>query len=196
MSQADEELIIRMQEAIEGRLSGTRLAHSISVAETAGSLAELYGCDVDEARIAGLLHDWDKHLDDDELFERIDELGISVTDELRRMPILLHAHTGAVAVAREFPELSKRIIDAIARHTVAVKDMTDLDEILYVADKIEPFRKTRDAEAIRESVGEKSLHELYIDAYASTLLHLVDRRRFIFPGALDVWNSLVKEIRS
>ncbi|MBQ3302088.1 MAG: HDIG domain-containing protein, partial [Eggerthellaceae bacterium] len=62
MSQASKELIPWAEQAIRERLKGGRLAHSFSVAETAVSLASIYGEDQDDARLAGLLHDWDKQL--------------------------------------------------------------------------------------------------------------------------------------
>lgn len=44
-----------------------RYVHSLGVAETALHLAEVYGVDRFDAAAAGLIHDWDKVLSDDEL---------------------------------------------------------------------------------------------------------------------------------
>lgn len=44
------------------RVNPSRYVHSISVAKTARKLARAYGYDGHVARMAGLLHDWDKAL--------------------------------------------------------------------------------------------------------------------------------------
>ncbi|MBQ6586447.1 MAG: bis(5'-nucleosyl)-tetraphosphatase (symmetrical) YqeK [Coriobacteriales bacterium] len=195
MSQASKELIPWAEQAIRERLKGGRLAHSFSVAETAVSLASIYGEDQDDARLAGLLHDWDKQLGDAELLARVADLGLELPQEVLDMPILLHGPTAAAALRREFPQIPERVLSAIHLHTVASVEMSPLDMIIYVADKIEPKRSSRDAQFIRDEVGQVSLRELFIDAYGSSIIHLVKRHRYIYPGALDVWNPLVTEYR-
>ena len=54
------------EEALEMRLSFGALAHSQRVAAGGrGAWPDVYGVDVDDARLAGLLHDWDRDLPDD-----------------------------------------------------------------------------------------------------------------------------------
>ncbi|MDR2108911.1 MAG: HDIG domain-containing protein, partial [Coriobacteriales bacterium] len=73
------QLLKLVRERLEQRLSEYRLLHSISVAETAVAMARRYDVDVDQAQIAGLLHDWDKNLSDEELLERATKWGIQLT---------------------------------------------------------------------------------------------------------------------
>ena len=53
------------------RVNPSRYVHSISVAKTARKLARAYGYDGHIARMAGLLHDWDKALLPAQLQQRI-----------------------------------------------------------------------------------------------------------------------------
>ena len=186
----------RARRGLEQRLTEYRLIHSISVADTAAHIAQVYGADSEKARIAGLLHDWDKNFSDEELVSRACEFNITYSGFEEDMVALLHAETGAYAVAQEFPELSNDIILAIARHTAAVPDMSDLDMILYIADKIEPLRTRGNLSALRASVGKLSLEELFLKTYEVTMKNLVDRHRFIHPDSLDVWNAYVQRERS
>ena len=55
---------------LEQRVSKKRFTHVMGVVEEAEILARAYGVDVREARLAGLLHDWDKAYDDEEIRER------------------------------------------------------------------------------------------------------------------------------
>ncbi len=191
----NEEFLNRITEAVDARLSGKRLKHVHSVSDYAAKLAKLYGVNEFDARVAGLLHDWDKLLTDDELPARLDELGIERPEHIEYLYPVLHSFTGAVAVQREFPEISDEIASAIHNHTLGSVDMSDLDMVIFVADMIEPLRKSKgrpDIERLRKMVGKASLEELYFEGYASTIRSLADRRRFIHPMAFDIWNELVK----
>jgi predicted HD superfamily hydrolase involved in NAD metabolism len=178
-------------EAISGRIGEAGLRHSLGVAESAAELAEAYGVDRDEARLAGLLHDWAKDSSNDELLSAAIELGIPVTDVDLAVPYLLHAPVAAAEIRLALPEVSEDVTAAIAAHTYGVVPMQPLDMIVYVADTIEPGRVHEGVEALREAVGQVSLLELFTRAYANSLRHLVETRRRIHPGTIDMWNRLV-----
>jgi predicted HD superfamily hydrolase involved in NAD metabolism len=181
---------------LEQRLSEFRLLHSISVAETAVGLAKRYGADPELAHLAGLLHDWDKCLSDEELLRRAEQFGIEPRYRLEDMAALLHAQTGAVAVAQRYPQLPPEVISAISRHTSAAPDMSELDMIIYLADMIEPLRTQGSLAPLRRLAGNVELEDLFIKAYESTISHLVSRHKFLHPDTLDVWNAYVNRERS
>jgi predicted HD superfamily hydrolase involved in NAD metabolism len=158
-------------------------------------MAEQYGMDTEPARLAGLLHDWDKNLTDEQLFERVREFGIELEPRMEDMAVLLHALTGAVAVKREFPELDDGIIQAIARHTSAAPDMSDLDMVIYVADMIEPLRSQGNLAPLRALVGKVPLETLFLKSFERSMEHLIRRHRFIHPASLEVWNEYIARER-
>lgn len=195
-SREQKKLLKKVTKAVDKRLSGRRLKHVRSVADTAVKLARMYGVDEQDARIAGLLHDWDKLLTDAELPARLEELGIEPPENIDYLYPVLHSFTGAKAVQREFPELSDEIIRSIHNHTLGSKDMSDLDIVIFIADMIEPHRQTKGRPQIKELrklVGKVPLDELYFAGYAVTIQSLLDRRRFIDPMAVDIWNDLVQK---
>ena len=196
MSNKQRELYTRARKKLETRLTDYRFLHSVSVADTAVNMAKIYGVDVDEARIAGLLHDWDKNYSDEELVARAATYGITIKDYHEDMAALLHAQTGAAALAEEFPELSAAVIQAIARHTSAAPDMSDLDMIIYVADMIEPLRTRYRLHALRELIGKVTLEELFLKSYEMTMDYLVVRHRFIHPDSFEVWNAYIHRERN
>jgi predicted HD superfamily hydrolase involved in NAD metabolism len=192
----DKQFLKRVTKAVDARLSGKRLAHVHSVSDYAVELARIYSVNEYDARIAGLLHDWDKLLTDDELPARLDELGIERPDDIEYLYPVLHSFTGAAAVQREYPELSDDIASAIRNHTLGAVEMSDLDIIIFVADMVEPLRKTKgrpEIKNIRKMVGKVPLGELYFAGYCATMKSLVERRRFIHPMAFDIWNDLVEK---
>ncbi|WP_304426956.1 bis(5'-nucleosyl)-tetraphosphatase (symmetrical) YqeK [uncultured Adlercreutzia sp.] len=185
---SDEYFEARRAELAE-RVGPRRFSHSLGVSQTAEQLAEVYGADAGEARIAGLLHDWDKGYDDPGILQRVEELGMEVDLELLGMPRVLHGMTAAVALGRQFPELSPAVLQAIDRHTVGAPGMTDLDMIVYVADALEPGRKGKVVEKLRAKVGEVPLHELFLDTYAYWVQLIMDRRHPMYSKTVDIWNS-------
>ncbi len=179
--------------ALEGRLGQEGMRHSLGVAETAARLAETYGVDVEDARLAGLLHDWSKDASASELFAAAEAYGIAITEVDRAVPYLLHAPVAAAELRALLPELDDAVLAAVAAHTYGAETMSPLDLIVYVADTIEPGRVHAGVEALRDAVGTVSLDELFMLAYASSLRHLVDSRRRIHPSTVALWNRLVSD---
>ncbi|MCL2806691.1 MAG: bis(5'-nucleosyl)-tetraphosphatase (symmetrical) YqeK [Coriobacteriia bacterium] len=174
---------------LEGRLTQYRLLHSISTSDIAALMAGVYGANPEYALVAGLLHDWDKNYSDEELVARSQHYGIALPDDPRQLVSLLHAQTGARAVAEEYPGLPQTIITAIERHTSAATDMSDLDMIIYIADMIEPLRSAPKLMHLRSLAGNIPLEELFIKCYRETLEHLIRRQRYIHPCSVEVWNA-------
>ena len=61
------------------RVDPSRYVRGISVAKTARKLARAYGYDGHIARMAGLLHDWDKALPPAQLQQRIADFDLKVS---------------------------------------------------------------------------------------------------------------------
>lgn len=190
----DKKQFKRYEKAVDERLSGRRLQHVHSVSEFAGTMARAYGVNEYDARVAGLLHDWDKLLKDDEFPARMAELGVEPPANVELMWPVIHSFTGAKAVEREFPELEPQIISAIWKHTLGDIEMSPLDMVIFIADMIEPKRKAYNrpyAKELRAQVGVMPLEEMYFEAYKETMISLATRKRFIHPMAFSIWNALV-----
>ncbi len=191
---ANKKLYKRCYKAVNERLSGRRLAHVISVSDCAGKLAKIYGVNRFDARLAGLLHDWDKLYTDDELLGRLKELDMKVPENYELLWPVLHAFTGAQAVKREFPEVPEQVISAIHHHTLGGLDMSELDMVIFIADLIEPLRDAKrrpGTKELRNLVGKVSLEQLYFACYTEVMHALIARKRFIHPSAFEIWNGLV-----
>jgi len=177
--------------AVAERLSGTSLAHSERVAATAGDLAARFGVDVEHARLAGLLHDWHRELPAAELVARSREAGIPVTGVDEAVPYLLHGPLARIDLPEAVPGVPDDVCEAIGAHTYGAVPMSPLAMVVYIADVIEPGRTQSGVERLRERVAEASLEELFVDAYAASLTHIVKRRRPMHPDTLRVWNAIV-----
>lgn len=177
--------------ALANRLGEYRLAHSQSVAKTAKSLAKIYGVDPNQAYLAGMLHDWDKDISEDELFEHARSHNIPIPENHSAAVSILHAQTGAAVLHDTYPQIEPAVLQAVSRHTLGALDMTDLDMVLYCSDLLEPLRSKKAIEDIRLDIGNVSLEELYTECYACSMRFLIEKRRYIHPDAITFWNRLV-----
>jgi predicted HD superfamily hydrolase involved in NAD metabolism len=186
-----EHLYERIEAQLAARLDDYGLRHCKSTAAMAKIMAGIYHVDPETAYLAGLLHDWDRCVPHDELVETARGIGIPITPEVLAAPPILHAHTGAAAVAAAFPEVPQEVITAIKHHTVGVPDMSDLDKLVYIADMIEPTRTNPHVDTLREMVGTIGLDALFMQAYQNTMMHLVRNKKVMHPATTKVWNALL-----
>lgn len=105
--------------------------HCTNVMNTAIDLASYYNVSTEKAMIAGLLHDCGKLLN-------------------QKIGNLEHAVLGSEIAAAKYEVTDTEVINAILFHTTGRENMTMLEKIIYIADKIEPNRKYNGVDSIRE----------------------------------------------
>lgn len=118
-----------------------RFEHTLSVAYTAANLAACHGADIEQALIAGMLHDCAKCLSDEKLLSICKEHQIQTSREERQKPSLLHAKVGSYLAAKKYHVEDPDILNAIHNHTTGRPGMSLLEKIVFVADYMEPGRK-------------------------------------------------------
>ena len=126
--------------SLQNRLSPKRFEHTLGVEYTCCALAMRYGADMNQARIAGLLHDCAKHYSGEKLLQKCKEYHLPVSEYEQAFPELLHAKVGAYLAREKYGIEDEEIIQAIDCHTTGKPDMTLLEKILYIADYMEPNR--------------------------------------------------------
>lgn len=163
-----KDLLKELKETLDAK----RYEHTIGVAYTASCLAMTYGLDPEQAYLAGLLHDCAKGLSDKERLSYCKKHNIDVTEVEKVNPSLLHAKVGAHMAATHYGVKDNAIIDAIRFHTTGRPEMSKLEEIVFVADYIEPGRN-HDPElpAIRQEAFSK-LERSIVHIYRNTLEYL------------------------
>src|SRR5699024_3644895 len=129
------------KQLIKQTLDEKRYEHSIRVANTAKKFAEIHKAPIDKVIIASLLHDYAKCQSKEELKENI---------SLYHLPhSLLHYHhelwhrpVAAKIMEDDYAVRDEAILNAIYYHTTACAEMGLIETIVFVADYIEPDRKS------------------------------------------------------
>ncbi|MCI8396777.1 MAG: HD domain-containing protein [Clostridia bacterium] len=184
--------IEEIKENLSKRLSEKRYTHSLGTMNAAKELASIYGENVEEAEIAGLIHDVAKELRKDEIEEYLERYNIK-PDEIEQIQIgLLHAKLGAVIARDEF-NLSREIQKAIEYHTTGNKNMDNFAKIIYLADKIEENRNYDNVEEFR-ILAKQSLDEAMLAFLDFTIQKTIKKGHLIHPDTVDLRNFLLNHL--
>ena len=181
---------------LKQRVKNKRYVHVMGVVDAAKKMASVYNVDESKAKLAALLHDWDKGFTDEAIRARARELDVPVDARVYDdMPQLLHGPTAAKALQRAYPQIPSDVLQAIERHTAGACGMSDLDMVVYTADAIEANRDFPGVESLRKLVGETPLEELFVKTFSHTFKYLLEQGKTIHPATVDIWNHYNAHMR-
>lgn len=142
MFEMNAEKFTEIQEKLCKKLDDKRYQHTLGVMYTSAALAMAHGADMERACLAGLLHDCAKGLSNKKKLKICKKHNIPVTPFEEENPFLLHAKLGAHFAKKKYGVEDPEILSAICCHTTGKPNMTPLEQIVYIADYIEPMRNT------------------------------------------------------
>ena len=183
----------KINKDLQERLSPELYAHSQNVAQIAKKMAEHYKADQEKAYFAGLVHDYAKETDPNEL------VRIAVEQELlssvleKRTPELLHAAVGAFLIQQQYEIMDPDIVQAISYHTLGGLDMSILAKIVYIADKIESTRSIQGFENL-EQVAYKNIDEAIRRCLDATIVNCISNNRMLHPRSIIVRNHFQEAV--
>ena len=116
---------------LKGYLKPSRLSHTYYVVKAGLQIKS--NCPADQVFVACALHDVAKYVAPTDYSKYNFDAG-------DMPPSVVHAFLGEKVAAQDFGITDRQILDAIKYHTTARPNMTELDMVVYVADKIEESR--------------------------------------------------------
>lgn len=170
-----------------------RFEHTLGVEYTAAALAMRYDCDVKSAQIAGLLHDCAKCLTDEKRLSICEKNDIPIQKLERRNPFLLHAKVGAYLAREKYGVKDADILNAIRSHTTGRQGMSLLEKIVFVADYIEPGRKSAPNLAEIRKLAFIDLDKAFLRILEDTLKYLKDCGGEVDPMTEETWRYYFRE---
>lgn len=180
-----KELIAKVKEQV----SEKRFKHILGVEQAALELARANNYELEKASVAALVHDYAKERSDSEFKALIVQTGLE-QDLLNWNNFIWHGVVGAEIIKKELKITDEEILNAVRRHTVGAKEMTMLDQIVYVADYIEPGRDFPGVDQARQLAAE-SLRAAVEFETKHTLLYLMNNNKTIYPAAILTYNAYV-----
>lgn len=170
----------KINKQLKQTLDKNRYEHTIGVMYTASCLAMRYSSDMQQAMLAGLLHDCAKCISGEEQILLCKKNTIPIRKIEEENPFLLHAKTGAHLAQTQYGIEDERILHAIEVHTTGEPAMNLLDKILFVSDYIEPNRNKAPNLAELRVLAFENLDEAILRILCDTL-HFLNEKR----GAID-----------
>jgi predicted HD superfamily hydrolase involved in NAD metabolism len=110
--------------------------HCVSVGDYAYQLGEHILDHPSKARIAGLLHDVSAIYPNNQRIDVANKLGIQLYKEELEFPMIIHQKLSKQIAISEFNISDSEILLAIECHTTLRAGYSDLDLVVFVADKI------------------------------------------------------------
>lgn len=180
----------KIQDYLKKSLKYKRYEHSLSVKHTAIRLAEVYEIDIEKAKIAGLVHDCAKNMNDEEILNIALKHNIKINEVCKESPQLVHGAVGAIIANELMGITDQEVLDAITYHTTGRKSMSTLDKIIYIADYIEPLRTFPGVEELRE-LAFKDIDKALLKSFDNTIKFVIDRGQLLHFDTIEARNYMI-----
>lgn len=157
----------------ESTIDNRTYAHCIRTIDVAVKLAELYNINIEQAKIAALLHDCGK-------LYKVENNNLN------------HARLGMDIAINKYNVEDIDILNAIRYHTTGRESMTMLEKIIYISDKIEESRNYKGVEEIR-NLAYNDIDSAIIKSLYSTIEYVKNKNLEFDEQSLKTLNYLIKE---
>lgn len=170
------------------RLSKKRFTHSVNVADMAKKLAEAHGYkNPDEAYTAGLVHDCCKEISTAEQLAMVKKSRRNVCEAELKTPALYHAVAGAYYAETVFGFTNEDFLNSIRYHTTGRAAMSELEEIIYMADLVSVERSFKDVEKFRK-LAFADMKKAVLETVKHSIHEVVDKGSLIPTQTLEAYN--------
>lgn len=138
-----------VKDIMDNTMDAKRHKHSMAVATLAATYAKLAKASARKAWVAGAFHDITKGWSDQEHREYLEDMG---ENPFAYPSHELHSATAAIWLANEYMMTDKEIINAVRKHTSLDWDLTQLDKVVFAADKLCEGRKWEGIQTLRNAM--------------------------------------------
>jgi predicted HD superfamily hydrolase involved in NAD metabolism len=175
---------------LKAELQPSRWEHTRGVLRTAERLAVAHGQAPARARRAALLHDCGKAWGREALMAKLKAAGAD-PDEIA-LPALWHAPVGAWRARHDFGCRDAEVLDAVRFHSTGAPGQTPLQQLLFVADYIEPGRPAWPELPALRRLARRDLAAAWGQVLKHKLLDLLGRERPLHPRSLAAYHEAFK----
>ena len=155
-------------------------------------LAKLHGADIEKAAFAGRYHDLAKNFDRETMDAYVRKYGLP--DKLIGNNALAHSKVGAAILEHEFGVTDEDILNSVRFHTTARKDMTLLEELIFVADVVEDNRTYSDLDYYQD-LAYRDLDQACLEILEYTIGDLTGKGRDIDKDTLEARDWVLHKIK-
>ena len=148
-----------------------------------------YGTEPDKGRIAGLMHDIAREMNDELLLNLAMTDGNKIMSWERKRPVLLHGRAGAVILKRDFGINDSEILEAVRNHVTGKPGMSLLSKIIFVSDFLEPARVFIDSEQ-RKRIMSMDIDSMLAEVLSMIFCYPEREKKEIAPPSISLYTEL------
>ena len=152
-----------LYDVVKSEVSEKRFNHILGVVKRAIEYAQIYNANIEDVKVAAILHDIAKEYSEEKSYEILEKYGYNVDEVENNNYNLIHSKVGSIIAKYEYG-LSDDICNAIAFHTTGRSNMSMLEKIIYLADATEEGRNYK-----------HSINELTIEEVVATVKEDIDK---------------------
>ena len=166
--------------------------HTQRVCDEAKALAPIFGLEFEPVEIAAAAHDICRSMNGKDLLLEAQRRRLPIHEVEKQIPILLHGPIAAAIVRDEFGLVDKDLLEAIHWHSTGTPGMRPLAELIFLADKLDPMKKTRYPfiNEVRECLV-KDYEKASFLFISEELKRLVDSGQLLHPASVATRNWLL-----
>lgn len=164
--------------------------HSKCVAAEAERLASIFGVNHKEAKLAGILHDISAVVLNEKKIEVSESLYLDILSEEREFPPIIHQKLSKEIARVIFGITNERVLSAICCHTTLKSNPTQLEMILFIADKLKWDQEGTPPYLENVHDGLKQSLENGVFAFIKYLYDNQSSLKVVHPWLADAYNYL------
>ena len=141
--------------------------------------------------ISAMLHDYGKIFSIKKLKEIAEKNkdGLDATEEDLNIISILHGFAGAFIIRDEFNINDEEILNSVKYHTIGYCNMSILDKIIYISDKIEERRNYKEVFYLRE-LSLKNINLCLLEVYKNNIIYIIRNNKKIYSNTCKIWNNI------
>lgn len=182
--------IEKIKKDLKEKLSENRYEHSLRVADYCKRLAKIYNADENKAYLSGLVHDCAKNLEEYYMLNNKVSSDIIFDTEEKNNPKIQHGPIGSVVCKNFYGIVDDEILSGVRYHTTAKENMSMIEKILFISDKIEPNRKYDTVEELRK-LADYNIDKAIIKFLNDSFNYLEKKSERIHPLSIRARDYLV-----
>lgn len=183
-------MLEEVREWVQKQVSPARFRHILGVNQILQELAKRWDVDQVSAEWAAILHDVCRDLSGSRLLNLADKFGIVKDEFMLDYPILLHGPVAAELCRHKY-QISQDIYLAICHHTWGRPRMGRLEQLLFLADAIEPNRNYPVVDKLR-ILAFSDLPQALLETLSMTIIYTVQQDRPLHYFTVEARNDLLK----
>jgi len=190
-------LIPVLESTLKNSLPEQLFNHSCKVKDWAVKLALAHNFDPEKAALAGMLHDYGRIFNPDELISKAEDLEIPITEATFSSPLdLLHGAIGAYYAKEIFAINDAEILAAINCHTFGSSEMSLLCKILFVSEKLSSSEIVFSEIEKLKNISFENIDLAMIVAFDIQIRNLLENKKIIYPQLISSRNKMLMSLKN